>query len=129
VIRELVRQTGSKVRIIGCPIIREEDGLAMSSRNTLLENEIRNNAGVIYKTISVASEMIKDNDVPEIENYVSTTIGKVKGFSVEYFNIVDDRELRPVASRSEMKKGSKYFGCIAVRAGKIRLIDNIEFPL
>ena len=52
VIKELVRQTGSKVRIIGCPIIREKDGLAMSSRNMLLEPEIRKNAPVIFRTIS-----------------------------------------------------------------------------
>jgi len=53
----------------------------------------------------------------------------VEGFHVEYFEIVDDRELKCVNKKNEMKPGKRYFGCIAVRAGKIRLIDNIEFPL
>jgi pantoate--beta-alanine ligase len=129
VIKELVRQTGSKVKIIGNPIIREADGLAMSSRNRLLESEIRNNAGVIYSAISTASAMIHEHDIPYLISYVIKTIENVKGFNIEYFNIVDDEELRPVNAKSEMKKGKRYFGCVAVKAGKIRLIDNIEIPL
>lgn len=129
VIKELVRQTGSKVRITGNPIIREPDGLAMSSRNKLLKKKIRKRAPVIYKTISEASEMLKKLDIPELREYVRKKIEKTDGFSVEYFEVVDDKELIPVRKKSEMKKGKHYFGCIAVRAGKIRLIDNIEFQL
>jgi pantoate--beta-alanine ligase len=129
VIRELVRQTGNKVKIISCPIIREEDGLAMSSRNSLVDPEIRKKAGIIYRAISEASGMIKDHDIPELDDFVRKTIENVKGFSVEYFNIVDDKELKPVSTRTEIKKDRRYFGCIAVKAGKIRLIDNIEIPL
>jgi len=129
VIRELVRQTGNKVKIIGHPIIREEDGLAMSSRNMLLEPEIRKNAAVIFRTISAAAEMIVDHDIPEIKSYVEKEINKVPGFNVEYFDIADDTELLPLSSRGEMQKNKRYFGCIAVRAGKIRLIDNIETGL
>jgi pantoate--beta-alanine ligase len=129
VIKELVRQTDNKVKIIGNPIIREEDSLAMSSRNRLLDSEIRKNAGVIYSAISGASAMIHDHDIPYLTAYVKKTIEKVKDFYVEYFNIVDDEELRPVNTKAEIKKGKKYFGCIAVKAGKIRLIDNIEIPL
>ena len=129
VIKELVRQTGFKVKIIGNPIIREEDGLAMSSRNRLLENGIRNKAGVIWSAISSAAAMIHDHDIPDITAYVKKTIENAKGFTVEYFNVVDDEELMPVGSKAEMKKGKKYFGCVAVNAGKIRLIDNIEIPL
>jgi pantoate--beta-alanine ligase len=66
VIRELVRQTGNKVKITGNPIIRENDGLAMSSRNMLLDPEIRKHAAIIYKTISSASAMISEHDIPEI---------------------------------------------------------------
>jgi len=129
VIRELVRQTGFKVKIIGNPIIREEDGLAMSSRNRLLENGIRKKAGVIWSAISSAAAMIHDHDIPDLTAYVKKTIENAKGFTVEYFNVVDDEELMPVSSKAEMKKGKKYFGCVAVNAGKIRLIDNIEIPL
>jgi len=129
VIKELVRQTGSKVKIIGNPIIREDDGLAMSSRNRLLDPEIRKKAGRIYSTISAAANMINDHDIPFLVAYVVKNIEKSEGFKVEYFEIVDDLVLRPVAARCEMKKGKRYYGCIAVKAGKIRLIDNIEIPL
>jgi pantoate--beta-alanine ligase len=129
VIKELVRQTGNKVKIIGSPIIREDDGLAMSSRNTLLSPDIRKNASVIYRTISSASSMLATDDIAEIRSYVSESINKVPGFDVEYYDIVDDTELVPVSSKSEMKAGKRYFGCIAVKAGKIRLIDNVEIGL
>jgi pantoate--beta-alanine ligase len=129
VIKELVKQTGYQVRIVGTPIIREPDGLAMSSRNRLLNPQIRKKASVIYNTILSASEMTDNLDIPEIKEYVKNTIEKENGFSVEYFEIVDDTELIPVSKKREMKKKKHYFGCIAVKAGKIRLIDNIEFPL
>jgi pantoate--beta-alanine ligase len=129
VIRELVRQTGSKVRIIGNPIIREPDGLAMSSRNKLLDPAIRMRAPVIFKTISEVSAMIKDHEVGEIKRFVTNAIEKKEGFSVEYFEIADIEKLIPVKSVKEMQRNTHYFGCIAVMAGKIRLIDNIEITL
>lgn len=129
VIKELVRQTGNKVTLVTNPIIREKDGLAMSSRNRLLESGIRKNAGIIYATILEASAMLKTHDVPEVIRFVRDTIEEVKGFKLEYFNIVDEKDLIPVNSRSEIKSSKRYFGCIAVKAGKIRLIDNIEIPL
>ena len=129
VIKELVNQIGSRVKIIGNPIIREKDGLAMSSRNRLLEPAIRKQAPIIYKTISTASSMIVERDIPEIKTFVETSINNVPGFKLEYFDIVDDIELIPVNKREEMKKGKRYYGCIALMAGKIRLIDNIEIGL
>jgi pantoate--beta-alanine ligase len=129
VIKELVRQSGNKVKIIGNPIIRENDGLAMSSRNMLLEPEIRKNASIIFRTISAASEMIDFHDIPEIKTFVKKMIASVPGFDIEYFDIADDTELVTVNFKKEMQKGKRYFGCIAVRAGKIRLIDNIEIGL
>jgi pantoate--beta-alanine ligase len=129
VIRELVRQTGSKVAIISCPIIREKDGLAMSSRNQLLDPQIRKEAPVIYSTISEAAKRISRVDIPSLKEFVKRRIGQKEGFKLEYFEIVDEIKLIPVNSRSEMRKDLHYFGCIAVKAGKIRLIDNIEIPL
>jgi len=129
VIKALVKQTGNKVKIIGNPIIRENDGLAMSSRNRLLDPEIRMHADIIFKTISTASEMIKKYDIPEIKSYVENSIKSIQGFNVEYFEIVDDTELIPLRKKIQMKKSNRYFGCIAVKAGKIRLIDNIEIGL
>ncbi len=129
VIKELVKQTGDKVKIISHPIMREKDGLAMSSRNMLLEPEIRKNAPAIFRTISAASEMINYHDIPEIKTFVEKMINNTPGLEVEYFDIADDTSLVPVYSKKEMQKDKKYFGCIAVMAGKIRLIDNIEFGL
>ena len=129
VIKELVRQTGARVKIISHPIIREKDGLAMSSRNMLLEPEMRKNAPVIFRTLSAAAEMINEYDIPEIKTFVEKQINNVPGFDIEYFEIADDAELEPVSSRKQMQKGKRYFGCIALRAGKIRLIDNIEIRL
>jgi pantoate--beta-alanine ligase len=129
VIKDLVKQTDNKVKIIGNPIIREPDGLAMSSRNRLLEPEIRKHADIIYKTISSASAMITELEIPEIKSFVENSINNVPGFKVEYFDIVDETELIPIYKKDEMKKWKRYFGCIAVKAGKIRLIDNIEIGL
>lgn len=129
VLKELVRQTGDKIKIITIPIVREPDGLALSSRNRLLDPDIRKNAPIIYKTILSASQSLSVLDIPKIKAEVFKDIDRVEGFEVEYFEIVDDRELKPVNKKNEMKPGKHYFGCIAVRAGNIRLIDNIEFPL
>ena len=129
VIKALVKQTGSGIKIIGNPIIREKDGLALSSRNRLLEPAIRNQAPIIFRTISAASSMIAEHDIPEIKTFVENSINNVPGFKLEYFDIVDDNELIPVNKREEMKKGKRYYGCIALMAGKIRLIDNIEIGL
>ncbi len=129
VIKDLVRQTGDIVKIISKPIIREDDGLAMSSRNTLLSPEIRKKAPVIYNTLSAAAGMTGEKDIPWIKSFVENTINKEEGFRVEYFEIVDDAELIPVKNRAEMSSQKRYYGCIAVLAGNIRLIDNIEFKL
>ena len=126
IIKELVRQTGNVVKITGCPIIRESDGLAMSSRNQLLEPDIRKKAGIIFRTISEAAAMTANNEITIINEFVKNSINRVDGFTIEYFEIVDDVELIPLVSKSDVRKGMKYFGCIAVKAGKIRLIDNIE---
>jgi pantoate--beta-alanine ligase len=129
VIKELVKQTGDKVKIISSPIIREEDGLAMSSRNSLLKPEIREKAPVIYNTLRAAASMIKERDIPEIKSFVKKNINKETGFTLEYFEVADDTELKTLKSKSGIEKGKHYYGCIAVMAGNIRLIDNIEFKL
>jgi pantoate--beta-alanine ligase len=129
VIREIVRQKKYKIRISGNPIIREPDGLAMSSRNLLLDKNHRKKAPVIYRTISSASAMLGELDIPEIKEYVRKEIEKTGDLRIEYFEIVDDKKLVPVNTKDRMKKNRRYFGCVAVKAGKIRLIDNIEFQL
>jgi len=127
IIRELVRQQNRNTRIISCPIVREPDGLAMSSRNILLDPEIRKLAGIIHKTLRTASELFGNTEITEIKEFVREQINKTPGFSLEYFEIADDLELKPVTVKTEMVPGKRYYGCIAVWAGGIRLIDNIEF--
>jgi pantoate--beta-alanine ligase len=129
IIKALVKQTGNKVKIISNPVIRENDGLAMSSRNRLLEPEIRSKAAIIYKTISAVIKLIKNHDITEIKSFVRDSIEAVPGFKVEYFEIVDDTDLIPLNTIDKMRKDKRYFGCIAVVAGKIRLVDNIEIGL
>ncbi len=129
VIKELVRQMNYKIKIIPVPIVREKDGLAMSSRNQLLDPGIRKLAPVIFRTITVASEMCCEIDIPEIKSTVVKNINRLEGFEVEYFEVVDDVELNPVNNMTDMIPGRKYYGCIAVKAGKIRLIDNVEFKV
>jgi len=129
VIRSLVRQLKLDVKIKACPIIREPDGLAMSSRNRLLEKDTRKRAPLIFKTITRAASLISEMDIPEIKQFVKSSIEKESGFKIEYYEIVDDTDLIPVRNKSAINKRKHYFGCIAVQAGKIRLIDNIEIPL
>ncbi len=129
IIRELVRQSGNSIIIKGNPIIRENDGLAMSSRNRLLEPGLREKAPVIFSAISRTPGMMATYEINEIRDFVISTINSVPGFSVEYFEIVDDVELKPVTKKEEMSGDKHYSGCIAVKAGRIRLIDNIEIPV
>jgi pantoate--beta-alanine ligase len=126
VIKQLVRQMNSNIEIVPCEIVRETDGLAMSSRNRLLEPSIRLNAPVIYSTLTRAAGMLQTTDIPGIRNFVLQTINSVPGFNVEYFEIADDVELIPAESKTDMIPGRNYYACIAVKAGKIRLIDNVR---
>jgi pantothenate synthetase len=73
--------------------------------------------------------MTGKNEIAGIKNFVREKIEANKNFSLEYFEIADDVSLIPVNSLQEMKPPFKYYACIAVRAGKVRLIDNIEVPL
>ncbi|HPI67912.1 MAG TPA: pantoate--beta-alanine ligase [Bacteroidales bacterium] len=129
VVKALVKQCGFNIRISANPVVREANGLAMSSRNQLLEPLIRDQAPVIYQTLRKVSSMMKEKDIPDIKNFVRNNIENHKDFEIEYFEIVDDVELIPVSRRKEIKTDRRYYGCIAVKAGKIRLIDNIEIGL
>ncbi len=122
VIKKLVKMMESPVEIVPSPIIREKNGLAMSSRNELLPKEARENAGLIFKTLTEAKNLTGRKSVEELKKWVIATINKNHWLNVEYFEVVDDENLRPVKSWEEK---SNKVGCIAVHAGHIRLIDNI----
>lgn len=122
IIQKMVKILQMPVEIVPCPIIREESGLAMSSRNELLSAEERQNAALIYETLINARNLAGEKSVRDLENWVIETINKNPFLNVEYFEIVDAENLQPVKSWND--KGKKI-GCIAVFCGKVRLIDNI----
>lgn len=124
IIHSLVSQKNIPIQIIECPIVREPDGLAMSSRNTLLTPEHRKNAVQISQTLFAAQEKAKSVGVDELKAWVCSTINANPFLEVEYFDIVESKSLSSVNSWSA--PGNKV-GCIAVKAGLIRLIDNISF--
>ena len=124
IIKAMVAQLKIPVEIISCPIIREESGLAMSSRNELLTVEERKNAAVISRTLFEAKKLSTQKSVSELVEWISQTINNNQYLTVEYVEIADDQQLQPVKSWDE--KGGKVC-CVAVFCGKVRLIDNIVF--
>ena len=124
IIREMTRQLCMNIQIIGCPIVREADGLAMSSRNMLLTSEERERALIISRTLFSSLDYSKEQSLAATKAYVEETINAVDGFRLEYFQIVDGNTMQPVAHWNE----SDYIvGCIALFCGNIRLIDNIKY--
>jgi len=124
IIKEMVLHFKLPVEIVPCPIVREKSGLAMSSRNELLTAEERKNAAVISKTLFEAKKLTEQKSVRELAEWISETINKNQYLTVEYVEIVDDRQLQPIKSWDD--KGEKVC-CVAVFCGKVRLIDNVGF--
>ena len=122
----MVKHLQLDVEIVECPIIRDEDGLARSSRNTLLSPSERAIAPNIYKVLSASIDYAKKHTVKETHDYVVESINAVEGLDVEYFSIVDGNTLQDVESWED----SPYVvGCITVYCGNtpIRLIDHIKY--
>jgi len=126
VINEMVRKLNIPVEIIPCKIIREPDGLAMSSRNMLLSLEQRKNAVHISATLFEAANKTGEFTVEELCKWVINRINENEYLNTEYFEIVDSVTLQPVTSWTDP---CEKVGCIAVHCGKIRLIDNVEFEV
>jgi len=124
IIRKLVNDYHYAIDIIGCTIIREPDGLAMSSRNALLTPEHRKAVPLIYQTLIEAKDMIFNSNVSKITSSVEQTINSNPFLKLEYFQIVDSYSLIPI---EELRPENPSTACIAVNAGKVRLIDNIDF--
>jgi pantoate--beta-alanine ligase len=124
IINEMVRKLNLPVQIIACPIIREPDGLAMSSRNMLLDPEQRKAAVHISATLFEAQNKIGELNVEDLCRWVINRINENQYLNTEYFEIVNGETLLPVKSWNDP---CKKVGCIAVHCGKIRLIDNLEF--
>ena len=122
IIQEMVRKLNLPVEVISCPIIREADGLAMSSRNMLLSPEQRENAVLISATLFEAVNKTSRLSVNELCKWVVDRINENEFLNTEYFEIVNANTLVPVKSWDEP---CVKVGCVAVHCGKVRLIDNV----
>ena len=124
IIREMVRQLKYPLEIVGCPIVREEDGLALSSRNARLSAEERKNALRISQTLFESRTFATSHTVTETQKFVEDTIAATPGLRLEYFELVDGSTLQKIADWEET---SYAVGCITVFCGEVRLIDNIKY--
>ncbi|MBR4995495.1 MAG: pantoate--beta-alanine ligase [Alistipes sp.] len=123
VIKEMVKQLDFDIEIVECPIIRDEDGLALSSRNTLLTAEHRAAAPHIYATLSQCAEKSQSMTPAELCAWVEAEINSNPLLKTIYFQAVDALTMQQVQSWEE---SDRVQGCVAVQAGEIRLIDNIR---
>jgi len=124
IIKMMVEIENLNVQIVPCPIIREMDGLAMSSRNKRLTESERKIAPFIYQVLTEAREKVTTTKPSEIRLMVKNKFADQPEFNLEYFELADDRTLQPVSDWSESQG---IIGFIAVHLGKVRLIDNIRF--
>lgn len=124
IIREMVRQMNLSLEIVGCPIVREQDGLALSSRNALLTDAQRHTALAISKSLFNSVEYAKDHTLIETKQMVESAIATTEGLELEYYEIVDGNTLQPVSAWTDT---DYIVGCITVYCGKVRLIDNIRY--
>lgn len=126
VVKAMVKSLGLAVEIIECPIVRNSDGLALSSRNGLLSDEELAIAPKIYETLRLSVEYAKTHGVGETHDMVVGSINAVEGLDVEYFSIVDGDTLLDV---DKWESAPHVVGCITVFCGKrpVRLIDHIKY--
>lgn len=124
IIREMVKQMNFPIEIIGCPIVREHDGLALSSRNARLSDVERQQALNISKTLFLSKEFASSHTVSETQQFVEDAIAASEGLELEYFELVDGNTLQRISNWEET---TYAVGCITVYCGDVRLIDNIKY--
>lgn len=122
IIRKLTEIQKLEVQIIACPIVRESNGLAMSSRNERLSSELRQQGGFIYNSMLIAKHKFGTESVLKTKEWISNEFKNHPNFELEYFEITDIDTLTPIKERIEE---TKYRAFIAVFADDVRLIDNI----
>lgn len=121
VIMHMVRKLKIKVNLVICPIIREKDGLAMSSRNVYLSPEERRQSIALYRALKLANDLFKTQSLDEIKKRVKSFLNTCPGIETEYFEIFNARKFKPVKSKST----ESIIALVAARIGKIRIIDNM----
>ena len=124
VIRRMAELEGFNIEIIDCPIKREADGLAMSSRNVRLTAYQRAIAPNIYRTLQESLEIAKFKTVEQTRQYVINTIDDIDELEVEYYEIVDAKTMQPIKNWTDCETA---VGCVTVYCGDVRLIDNIKY--
>lgn len=123
IIRKLVAKQQLPINIVGCPIIRDASGLAKSSRNQLLSKEENEQASLIYRVLNQVKEQFTGENSEEIKQFVKNNFQTHPLFKLDYFEISNEETLHPI---NEFDKQQKYRAFIAVYAGDVRLIDNIQ---
>lgn len=123
IVKKMVEKHQIPVHVVGCPIFRESNGLAMSSRNERLTAEEREQSALIYKTLKAAKTLFGTESAKRVSDFVQDAFKNVSGFDLEYFEIADEATLLPVNHKT---KHTKYRAFIAVFVNKIRLIDTIS---
>ena len=124
IIREMVKQMAFPLEIVGCPIVREADGLALSSRNARLSEVERRQALNISRTLFASKEYAVSHTVAETQQFVEESIAASEGLELEYFELVDGLTLQRISNWEETDYA---VGCITVYCGEVRLIDNIKY--
>lgn len=122
IVKKMVEKNNMPVNVVGCPILREENGLAMSSRNQRLSDEDKTKAALIYKTLTEARQLFDNHSVEYITEYVNNIFKAHPEFEMEYFEVAEEDTLLPAT----IKENKKYRAFIAVFLSNIRLIDNIS---
>jgi len=122
IIRKLTTKTGLPVEIIGCPILRENSGLARSSRNERLSSQSREEAAFIFEILNGVNRLFGTENADYITQWVKEEFRKNKHLDLEYFEIADAQTLKKI---NQKEKEKQYRAFIAVYADDIRLIDNI----
>ncbi|MCK9180338.1 MAG: pantoate--beta-alanine ligase [Bacteroides sp.] len=124
IVKRMVEDLKLDIEVVGCPIVREKDGLALSSRNALLSKEERENALLISKTLFESLKLAANYSLKETLSFVKNTIQQNDNLELQYFEIVDANTLLPL---EEWEDSSSIIGCITVFCGAVRLIDNIKY--
>ena len=121
IIRRMVEVMKFDIKIVGCPIVREQSGLALSSRNERLSQEEKQTAVNISHILFESRQLKESQTVGQVENWVIEQINRVEGLTVEYYQIVDQTTLQPA------KDFTNAIGCVTVYCGPVRLIDNVKY--
>jgi len=122
IIKSLVQQLDLPIEIISCPIVRELNGLAMSSRNERLTKEERERASIISRTLFKVQELKNKKSVGELKTFAESEMEKEPNIELEYFEIANALTLQPL---TDMEQAKDAVACIAVKLGSVRLIDNV----